>query len=68
MPLYANQRNALMFTFRKQYSLYMIILFVILISLVLYAVLARGAPKLILIYIPVSIILAIGFYEIFKRS
>jgi hypothetical protein len=53
---------------RKAYSLYRIVLFIGLTLFVLYEVFARSAPKLTLIFIPVCIILALGFYQIFKRS
>ena len=53
---------------RKAYSLYRAVLFIVLIPFVLYGVFARGAPKLILIFIPICIVLAVGSYEMFKRS
>ena len=54
--------------FRKAYRLYLTVLFIVLIPIVLYGVFARGAPKLTLVFIPICVVLAAGFYEMFKRS
>ena len=54
--------------FIKAYRLYRTVLFIVLIPIVLYGVFARGAPKLTLVFILVCIVLATGFYEMFKRS
>ena len=43
--------------------------FIVLIPIVSYKVFTKGLPKTILIFvIPVYILLAIGFYELYKAS
>jgi hypothetical protein len=54
--------------FRKAYRLYRTIGFIALIPVVLYEVFAQGAPKVILISIPIFIGFAWVSYETLKRT
>jgi hypothetical protein len=54
--------------FRKAYSLYRTVLFVVLIPTVIYGVFARGVPKVTLVFVPICGVLAVGSYHRFKSS
>lgn len=51
----------------KAYRLYQTVLFIGIALLVLYEVFTRSAPKVMLGFVPVCIILAFGSYQIFRH-